>query len=48
VSASPGSVAQAPAGRRLGWIKQPERSCRRWQLEFAQEFNEDPCTSVRP
>src|SRR6187200_659119 len=48
VSASPGSVAQAPAGRRLGGVKPPERSCRRWQLKFAQEFNEDPCTSVRP
>ena len=48
VSASPGSVAQAPAGRRLGRVKRPERSCRRWQLKFAQEFNEDPCTSVRP
>ena len=48
VSASPGSVAQAPAGRRLSRIKRLERSCRRWQLEFAQEFNEDPCTSVRP
>jgi hypothetical protein len=47
VSASPGSVAQAPAGRRLSGIKPLERSCRRWQLEFAQEFNEDPCTSVR-
>jgi hypothetical protein len=48
VSASPGSVAQAPAGRRLSRIKRLERSCRRWQLKFAQEFNEDPCTSVRP
>ena len=48
VSASPESVAQAPTGQRLGGIKPPERSCRRWQLKFAQEFNEDPCTSVRP
>jgi hypothetical protein len=48
VSASPGSVAQAPAGRRLSRIKRLERSCRRWQLEFAQKFNEDSCTSVRP
>ena len=28
-------------------IRRLERSCRRWQLEFAIQFNEENCTSAR-
>lgn len=48
VSASPGSPAQAPSGQRLGGIKPPERSCRRWQLSFCTVFNEGHAPRYAP
>ncbi len=48
VSASPGSPAQAPSGQRLGGIKPPERSCRRWQLSFCTVINEGHAPRYAP